>query len=234
MANVDEHDSVQGRLIHEYDGIYEADNGLPAWLTAIFFGTTAFAVAYWFYYQEYEVGPQPAEQYAAAMEERGASVAEVSEEELEQMAADPEAVAEGQTLYASNCAACHGAEGEGQIGPNLTDAHWIHGGSPSAIHDTVHDGVAAKGMPAWGPVLGADGVQQVTAYLLSIRGTNVEGKAPEGEPWEEDAAGGEGDAADEPAGEADEPAAAEDADAEEAEEPAREEPVAGPTAARLE
>lgn len=184
MANVDKHDPVQGKLIHEYDGIYEADNGLPKWLTALFFGTAAFAVLYWFYYQEYELGQQPAEAYAAAMEERRESAPQVSDDALLEMAENPEILAAGQELYAANCVACHADDGGGKIGPNLADAYWIHGGSPSAIHNTIAEGVAAKGMPAWGPVLGPEGVQRVSAYVMSLQGEDVEdGKAPEGEEW---------------------------------------------------
>lgn len=185
MANVDKHDPVQGKLIHEYDGIYEADNGLPNWLTAIFFGTTAFAVAYWFYYQEFEIGQQPGEAYAAAMQEKLESVPEMSDEELRAMADDPEVVSAGRGVFVTNCAACHEENGGGKIGPNLTDDHWIHGGSANAIHNVVQEGVAAKGMPAWGPTLGPEKVQQVTAYVMTLRGTNVEGgKEAEGELWQ--------------------------------------------------
>jgi cytochrome c oxidase cbb3-type subunit III len=181
MATVDKHDPVQGKIIHEYDGIQEADNGLPGWLTLLFFGTTAFAVLYWFYYEEYAVGQQPLERYAAQMAERAAQSPDVSEEMLAAMAADPSSVTEGKSVYATNCAQCHGAQGEGGIGPNLTDSYWLHGGSPTDIHAVVHNGVPDKGMPGWGPVLGAKGVQQVTAFLLSVRNTNVAGKAPQGE-----------------------------------------------------
>lgn len=181
MANVDKHDPVQGRIIHEFDGIQEADNGLPGWLTAIFFGTTAFAVAYWFYYEEYGVGSQPGEAYAAQMAERASEAQEVTDDMLSAMAGDPDTVAEGEAIYGANCVQCHGERGEGGIGPNLTDSHWLHGGDPSDIHGVVRDGVTDEGMPAWGPILGEQGVQQVTAYLLTIRGTHVSGKEPEGE-----------------------------------------------------
>jgi cytochrome c oxidase cbb3-type subunit 3 len=33
-----------------------------------------------------------------------------------------------KTIYTTNCAACHRADGGGQIGPNLTDEYWILGG----------------------------------------------------------------------------------------------------------
>jgi cytochrome c oxidase cbb3-type subunit 3 len=48
----------------------------------------------------------------------------------------------------------------------------------------VTNGVAAKGMPPWTPILGETGVDQVVAYILTIRNTEVPGKAPEGEIWE--------------------------------------------------
>ena len=35
-------------------------------------------------------------------------------------------------------------------------------------------------MPAWGQVLGPTSTQQVVAYVLSLKDTNVPGKAPEG------------------------------------------------------
>jgi cytochrome c oxidase cbb3-type subunit 3 len=57
----------------------------------------------------------------------------------------------------------------------------LHGGDPVAIFKTVRDGVAAKGMPSWGPTLGRAGVTQVAAFVLTLRGTNVPGKAPEGQ-----------------------------------------------------
>jgi cytochrome c oxidase cbb3-type subunit III len=181
MANVDKHDPVQGRIIHEFDGIQEADNGLPGWLTAIFFGSAIFAVGYWFYYEEYGIGAHPGEAYAAQVAERASQVEEITPDMLAAMAADSDTVAQGQAAYATNCAQCHGAKGEGGIGPNLTDSHWLHGGGPTDIHQVVRDGVMDKGMPAWGQVLGGKGVQQVTAFLLTIQDTHVPGKEPQGE-----------------------------------------------------
>ena len=61
---------------------------------------------------------------------------------------------------------------------------WIHGGDPMSIYKTMKDGVVAKGMPAWGPQLGEAKTQAVSAYVLSLRNTNVPGgKAPQGEKF---------------------------------------------------
>ena len=89
---------------------------------------------------------------------------------------------QGRAVFVSTCAPCHRADGGGNIGPNLTDAYWIHGSKPLDIFRTVTEGVPAKGMPTWGPQLGEQRVESVVAYVLSIRGTNVPaGKAPQGD-----------------------------------------------------
>ena len=49
---------------------------------------------------------------------------------------------------------------------------------------TVRDGNPLKGMPSWGPQLGATRVQAVTAYVLTLRNTNVPGgKPPQGDKF---------------------------------------------------
>jgi cytochrome c oxidase cbb3-type subunit 3 len=50
----------------------------------------------------------------------------------------------------------------------------VHGGKPVEVYDLIMKGVLTKGMPTWGPVLGARKVSEVTAYILS--------KHKEGEP----------------------------------------------------
>jgi cytochrome c oxidase cbb3-type subunit III len=79
----------------------------------------------------------------------------------------PELAEQGRSVYQTNCAACHGAELGGGIGVALNDGAWLHGGSPEEVLRTVSEGVPAKGMPAWGPILGPERVKQVTAYILS-------------------------------------------------------------------
>ena len=85
----------------------------------------------------------------------------------------------GMALFKANCAACHGAQGNGLVGPNLTDAYWIHGRNAQSVYKVISQGVAAKGMPAWGH-LGEDGMKRAAAYVLSIQGKNLPGKAPQG------------------------------------------------------
>ncbi|MCB9612385.1 MAG: c-type cytochrome [Sandaracinus sp.] len=217
-------DEIQGEILHVYDGIEEADNELPNWWLWTFYGAIVFAVFYWFAYHEFESVPLPGQAYAIALQER--SGGEVSEDLLVAMAGNPEAVSAGQALFAANCAVCHKDQGEGNIGPNLTDAFWIHGGSPVDIHHTISEGALQNGMPAWGGPLGAEKVQQLTAFVLSIRDTNVAGKEPQGERWVPGAASG-----DAPSEAAPEEAAPEEAAEEAAAEGAPEEAGEAPEAA---
>lgn len=182
MSDIERHDAIQGRIIHVYDGIEEADNKLPLWWLWTFFGAVAFAAAYWFYFEVFAVGASPLQRYAQALEAQAARQGTVSAELLESLAKDPEALAEGKALFVSNCAVCHQENGAGKIGPNLTDAFWLHGEKPEEIYATIDKGVLAKGMPAWGPTLGAKATQRLAAYTLTLRGKNLPGKEPQGDP----------------------------------------------------
>lgn len=68
------------------------------------------------------------------------------------------------------CAACHGAEGKGNIAlgaPNLTDKIWLYGGSPKTIIETVTLGRQNQ-MPAFGEILGEDKAHVLAAYVWSL------------------------------------------------------------------
>ena len=90
-------------------------------------------------------------------------------------------VTKGAALFQVNCISCHGPDGGGIIGPNLTDNFWIHGGLPINIHTTITEGVVAKGMPPWGKMLKPEQVLSLTAYVISLHDTHpAKPKAPEG------------------------------------------------------
>ena len=181
MSESRKHDPIQGEIVHEYDGIQEADNALPRWWLWTLYVAMIFSVGYWFYYEEFKAGPGLTQAYYAE-QAREAEKRGVDPTDGELLAAvQGPALELGKQAFAANCAACHEAQGQGKIGPNLTDSAWLHGGAPVAIFRTVRDGVPAKGMPAWGPVLGRAGVTQVTAFILSLRDKNIPGKAPEGQ-----------------------------------------------------
>jgi len=181
------HDTVKE---HEFDGIQEFDNRLPNWWLWIMYGSMVFALLYWIVFHTLEIRDLPRDEFAqemlVAQEAQLARAAEagIDDDSLMMMAGMPNRVAEGREIFVKHCVACHLDQGQGSVGPNLTDGVWVRGCTPMEILETVTTGVAAKGMPAWMNQLGPTRVQAVTAYVLTIRGTDVAGKAPEGEPCE--------------------------------------------------
>ena len=175
------------KIIHEVDGIQEADNQLPRWWLYTLFAAMIFAAGYWLYYEEYG-GPSPLVSYRAEkLEKAQAEAARLNAEgpmtadRLEAMAKNEAILAAGKNVFVSTCASCHAANGGGQVGPNLTDEYWVHGGAPEKVLASVRGGWVEKGMPAWGPQLGEQKVREVTAFVLSLRGLKVAGgKAPQG------------------------------------------------------
>jgi cytochrome c oxidase cbb3-type subunit 3 len=174
-------------VVHVYDGIEELDNHLPNWWLFLLWLTVLFAFGYWYYYQTTGEGRGTLEVYRAEAAE-AARLAEArkpkpdSDAGLLLASQDKPTVDEGLQTYQATCAACHGQKGEGLIGPNLTDNAWLHGAQPTAIHKVVSEGVLAKGMPNWEKMLGPQKVRSVVAYVLTLKNTNVPGKAPQGEP----------------------------------------------------
>ena len=177
----------EGRILdHEYDGIQEYDNPMPRWWVNMFWATIVFSIIY-----AINVGPVGSgdgwiadyENDMMAFRDQhpeGAPSADAGQ--LAALATDQSALASGQTVYGQMCAACHGPDGGGTIGPNLADDYWIHGASLPEILHTVSVGVPAKGMPAWDKMLKPEDVNAVVVYVASLRGTSpANPKAPEGE-----------------------------------------------------
>ena len=183
MSETRKHDPIQGEIVHEYDGIEEADNQLPRWWLATFFGTVVFALGYYQVYENWQLAPDTREIYAAEMSERATAGGEMTDDVLVTLSQDATTVASGHDVFVANCVVCHGDQAQGNIGPNLTDDRWIHGGAPTDVFATVRDGVSARGMPQWGPVLGDRSLQAVVAFLLTVRDTNVQGRPAEGEVY---------------------------------------------------
>jgi cytochrome c oxidase cbb3-type subunit 3 len=187
MSADDEKMKIPG---HNPDGIEELDYPVPWWFQMLFYVTIVFGSGYWAYYElgpgvtlveEYERVKQ-ADEVTELTRLAGTKKVLASDDELAALLKNSERKQKGQTAYASKCASCHGAQGQGGIGPNLTDKHWIHGGKLSQILATVVNGVPDKGMPGWGPLMSAEDSQDLVLFVRSIAGTNPPGaKAPQGE-----------------------------------------------------
>lgn len=168
---------------HDYDGIVEEDNMLPRWWVALFLLSIVFAVVYVPVVHVFDFLPDRELQQSIA---RAAYIQEQREIELEASGElDKNPAAAGQKYFKTFCVSCHGAYAEGGIGSNLRDNYWIHGPQEEDIRTVITNGVAAKGMPQWGPVLGDRKIRSLTAYVMTLWETEspVPGKKPEGEAY---------------------------------------------------
>lgn len=176
---------------HKYDGIREYDNPMPGWWIWLFVLTVIFAVVYFVgieffgFVDTYEDDLAEAQLALAEVRETYAAnnpTFDTAPTALASYVEDTEMVEAGALNYAAVCAACHGDAGQGLIGPNLTDAYWIHGAAPEDIYEILVVGVPEKGMPPWEAALSDEERAQVTAYVVSLRGTDPPNpKEPQGE-----------------------------------------------------
>lgn len=96
-------------------------------------------------------------------------IAQVAEHVLAISGQDHDAAlaAEGVTIFADNCAACHMEDGSGdraQGAPKLTDAIWLYGGSREKIIETVTKARFGV-MPNWNERLSEDEIRAVAFYV---------------------------------------------------------------------
>lgn len=177
-------------LDHEVDGIREYDNPMPRWWLNIFYVTIIFSVVYALnVIPGVGSGAGRIANYEAEMEKAknardaaASKLAPVTSEAILAVAADPAAVAKGKERFKATCSPCHREDGGGNIGPNLTDDFWLHGGQPAQILTTVNEGVVTKGMPAWGQVFKPEEITAVVAYVTTLHGTKpANAKAPQGD-----------------------------------------------------
>jgi cytochrome c oxidase cbb3-type subunit 3 len=171
---------------HEADGIREFDNDLPLWWFAGFIFTVLFAFAYLVYYHV-SYGPSSDAEYkqevAAWTKEpeggTGIAAAPVITEPLTDFAS----IDKGRMIFtgtANNCFVCHRPDLGGQVGPNLTDDYWIHGGDLPSIMNSIRTGFPDKGMLKYGTgaKLTEEQVLQVASFIVSLKGSNPPNPKP--------------------------------------------------------
>ena len=166
-------------LDHHYDGIQELDNPLPTWWVSLFYLTIAFAIVYIGYFH-FGPGLSIQEAFAKDMSHGKPSA---PAQALAVIPEGPDFVQKGQVIFGSKCASCHGAEGGGLIGPNLTDNAWIHGkGSIRDLYEVIRKGVPEKGMLAWETMLSPQEIAAAANYVRSLKGSHPSNaKPPQGE-----------------------------------------------------
>jgi cytochrome c oxidase cbb3-type subunit 3 len=171
---------------HEYDNIRELDNRLPKWWLWLFIITIIYAIVYLLVFDVFKVAPHQEQEYSREMA-LAASMASVQQAMVFDTTimplTDKAGLDAGKAVFDKNCVVCHKAQGQGLVGPNLTDNFSIHGCRYIDITRVIANGVPEKGMISWRTQLTMDQILQVSSYLMTLRGTNPpDPKAPQGDP----------------------------------------------------
>jgi len=198
----DEHRATTG---HEWDGITEYDTPMPSWWLYVFYATIVWSIGYWVVYPAwpslsgytkgllgYSSRAELVESRAAADQARAGWLDRIRKLEPQAIAADAElrtlALIGGKAAFGENCAACHGAGGQGGKGyPVLADDAWLWGGKLDDIWTTLrygvrsgHDKARLSEMPKFGTdgLLKPDQIADVGEYVLSLgKDAKVDDKA---------------------------------------------------------
>lgn len=172
---------------HDFDGITEnREQAPPVYFTVLFYGLIVWGVVFCAFYllsgwssqsefQEkmkvHEGGP------VAAMPAATSKVTEPSPKPPEP-AATPAAVAtapatvakpDAKTLFAGKCAMCHGADGKGGFGPDLTRASYEYGKDREAIAMSIGQGRGNGKMPPFDGQLKREEIYALADYLLTLK-----------------------------------------------------------------
>ena len=165
MAMLEKHEHEHA--FHDFDGLIEMRvNPPPRYFSVLFYGLVVWGVLFSAYYllsgwsSEKEF-----RQEMAAFRERTQPPAPAPAAAAAPATAAPE---RGKELYERHCAACHGAEGKGGIGPDLTDAEYRYGRSTEAVSESIRNG-RPDGMPAFGNQLSAGEVESLAAFILQLK-----------------------------------------------------------------
>jgi cytochrome c oxidase cbb3-type subunit III len=180
-------------LDENFDGITELDNPTPPWFNFIFYTTIIVGILYILHYHVLKSGSLQDAEYVEEVEIAKAKTAaylakagNLIDESNVTLLTEKSEIEAGAKLYQEKCAVCHVNDGGGAVGPNLTDAYWLHGGDIQSIFKTIKYGVPAKGMIAWQNSFNGKQMQQLASFVKSLQGTTpAKPKEPQGELMQE-------------------------------------------------
>lgn len=202
--DIDAHSGVE-TTGHSWDGIKELNNPLPRWWVIVFWISILWSIAYWIFMPSwpglsgYLKGARHHSE-RANVERVLASVGAARSDQMRRLLGagsidaiekDPDllqyAMTAGQSLFGDNCATCHGAGGQGNVGyPSLVDDDWLWGGKLSDIQTTLHYGVRSTNpntrfnqMLAFGRdgMLSADQIGDLVDYVVQLSGREANAAA---------------------------------------------------------
>lgn len=195
-------DPVTGRKTtgHEWNGIEELDTPIPRVVLFFLAAGVIFSVIYWLLMPAWPTGWSYTKgllglndravvmgEVEAAAAERTRWTSRIESAGFDQIRADPELMRHvmdtGSTLFADNCAVCHGVSGTGGPGfPDLTAGAWLWGGEPEVLMETIRVGINSttegsrvSQMMAFGRdgILNDEQVRSVASYVRSLSGQSL-------------------------------------------------------------
>lgn len=141
-----------------FDGIAQADNEMPKWYIVSFIVSMIIGVLYFGYYHgvtDFQQENEYSQSVAAFKKAHPEKKVVLDAKSGNPFANDAQAISEGETVFATTCAACHKADATGLVGPDLTDAKWLHGNSEKDVFDVIMEGRMGENTrqsPSMGPM----------------------------------------------------------------------------------
>lgn len=165
---------------HVWDGnITELNTSVPRWWTVMYLGLCAFGLIYLILYPglgsfqgvlNYSSAAQVKADQEALQRRIEPVYAKYRDMSIPEISQDSEARMIGQRLFLNNCAQCHGSDARGAYSfPNLADTHWLHGGEPEQIQESITEGRHGI-MPAWGAQIKPAQASDIAQYVRSLSG----------------------------------------------------------------
>ena len=160
---------------HDYDGIkYREEKSSPGVFRILFTVLAVWGVIYMGYYlfsgwssqSEADAARKAREgQRQAAHQATEATGTSKSAEGGDKVEAY---IAAGKQLYANLCAACHGENGKGTVGPDLTASKYKYGKARLDIAKSIAEG-RPNGMPTFKAQINHEQVESLVEYVLSLK-----------------------------------------------------------------
>ncbi|MDX1519443.1 MAG: cytochrome-c oxidase, cbb3-type subunit III [Gammaproteobacteria bacterium] len=172
---------------HVWDeDLAEYNNPMPGWWLNLFYITLVWGAIYLLLYPGlgafsgvlgWSQQDQYQEELQQAENEYGPIFEKYLNQDIEQVAMDPEALEIGKSLFSTYCTTCHGSDARGARGyPNLRDSDWLYGGTPQAIETTIIKGRQGA-MPGWESMLDDQKIHDLTSYVIQLAGRDVDSES---------------------------------------------------------
>ncbi|MCC7320008.1 MAG: cytochrome-c oxidase, cbb3-type subunit III [Rubellimicrobium sp.] len=228
MSGKQEIDPVTGHVTtgHDWNGIKELNTPFPRIALWFLIATVIYSVISWVLLPTWPLGrtytrgllgidqtTDAEAAHAALVAGRADWRAGFGGDDFAALAGDPAVMAlarpEMERLFADNCAACHGAQGQGRMGqgggagfPALNDADWLWYADPEGIAEVIRAGInsthpdtAYAQMPAFGrdAMLSGAEISELVPWVAGLHDGSADPAAPAAALFADNCAGCHGE-----------------------------------------